>query len=164
MANLRRINKEIELLSKEFPTSIQNSNIRDLIVVIPGPEDTPYASGLFVFSIILSERFPYDPPEITCLTKIYHPNISIEGGVCLRSLKDGWTPALTIASVISEIRGLFISPNISNPIVAQLANLYTRNIDRYNYFAKEWTEKYAMGEVVDDEEYDEVVDEEDNTE
>lgn len=42
----------------------------------------------------VTDMYPHTAPLVTCLTKIYHPNIDLEGKVCLNILRDGWKPVL----------------------------------------------------------------------
>ena len=63
---------------------------------IIGPEDSPYNGGLFFLNIVFPTDYPFKPPKVTFVTKIYHPNINANGGICLDILKDQWSPALTI--------------------------------------------------------------------
>ena len=54
------------------------------------PQGTNYEGGVFFLDIVFPEDYPFKPPKITFNTKIYHPNITSEGGICLDILKDAW--------------------------------------------------------------------------
>ena len=53
-----------------------------------------------------------DPPLCRFLTPVYHPNIDKLGRICLDILKDAWTPALQIRSLLLSIQALLSAPNL----------------------------------------------------
>jgi ubiquitin-conjugating enzyme E2 D len=111
-----------------------------------GPTESPYENGVFFLEINFPAEYPYKPPRIHFTTKIYHPNINSNGGICLDILKDQWSPALTISKVLLSICSLLNDPNPDDPLVPSIAELYIRNKERYIINARAWTLQYAMGE------------------
>ena len=147
--SLRRINKELLDLQKDPPSNCSAGPINDDLyywqATILGPDDSPYKGGIFFLDIHFPTDYPFKPPKIYFKTRIYHPNISTNGSICLDILKDQWSPALTVAKVLLSICSLLTDPNPDDPLVPNIADLYRTNIEAYNTKAREWTNKYAMG-------------------
>ena len=43
------------------------------------PESEIFQEGAFKIEMKLTPNFPFDPPEVRFLTKIYHPNVAEDG-------------------------------------------------------------------------------------
>ena len=100
------------------------NNFRHFHVKISGPEDTPYAGGMFDAELYLPDEYPMVPPKVLFRTKIFHPNIDKIGRICLDILKDKWSPALQIRAVLISIQSLLSSPNLDDPLDEEVAALY----------------------------------------
>jgi ubiquitin-conjugating enzyme E2 D/E len=110
---------------------------------IVGPTESPYEGGLFELSIKFPVDYPFRPPSVLFVTKIYHPNINAQGGICLDILKDQWTPALSIDKVLLSISSLLTDPNPRDPLVPEIARQYESNRELFNQTAREWTLRHA---------------------
>ena len=148
MSTLRRIQKELQEITENPPyncsAGIKDENLYNWIASIIGPESSPYKNGVFKLEINFPDDYPFHPPKIRFLTKIYHCNINSSGGICLDILKDQWSPALTISKILLSICSLMDDPNPDDPLVPEIANLYKKNKEKHDKTAKLYTEKYAQ--------------------
>ena len=147
MAAINRLQKELRELTKEPPSNCsagpENDNIFHWKGTIIGPDDSPYKGGLFILDINFPNDYPFTPPKIKFDTKIYHPNINVNGTICLDILNKEWSPSLTIGKVLLSISALMVDPNPDDPLSPQHANLYKTDRDEYNRTAAHWTQMYA---------------------
>jgi ubiquitin-conjugating enzyme E2 D/E len=149
MTSIKRINQEMKDLL-ENPVSncsagpINESDITHWKATIFGPEGTPYHGGIFYLDIKFSPEHPFKPPKIIFTTPIYHCNINRSGGICLDILKDsGWSPALTISKVLLSLCSLLSDANPNDPLVPEIAELYTKMREVHDANAREFTLKHA---------------------
>nr|QBK86330.1 MAG: ubiquitin-conjugating enzyme E2 [Marseillevirus LCMAC102] len=145
--SILRLKRELQNLIQNPPPNIsatpQKENFFLWDVIITGPVDTPYEGGKFKLEIYFPPEYPFQPPKINFITKIFHPNINCKGGVCLGILQD-WGASLTIKTVLLTICALLMTPNPDDPLMPQIANLYKTNKSKYFDIAKKWTQEYAM--------------------
>jgi ubiquitin-conjugating enzyme (huntingtin interacting protein 2) len=145
----KRIQKEVAEIGRDTTSGVKI--VRDeldpshLIGTIKGPDDTPYANGKFDVDIIIPAEYPFSPPKMKFLTKIWHPNVSsVTGAICLDILKDAWSPALTMKTTMLSLQALMCSAEPDDPQDAQVANMYKSNYEEFCNHAKLWTETHAM--------------------
>ncbi|KAM7495400.1 hypothetical protein LguiB_030009 [Lonicera macranthoides] len=113
----RRIIKETQrLLSEPAPgisASPSEDNMRYFNVMILGPTQSPYEGGVFKLELFLPEEYPMAAPKL--------------GRICLDILKDKWSPALQIRTVLLSIQALLSAPNPDDPLSENIAKHWKTN-------------------------------------
>ena len=119
-------------------------NLSELTGTVTGPPDTPYAGGKFQLRITIPENYPFNPPKVQFITKTWHPNVSsMTGAICLDILKDKWSAAMTLGTVLLSVQALLADPNPNDPQDAIVAGQYLGNYPTYQGTAEHWTQVYA---------------------
>ncbi|RKO85643.1 ubiquitin-conjugating enzyme/RWD-like protein [Blyttiomyces helicus] len=91
------------------------------------PDEGFYKGGVFKFTFKVNANYPHEPPKVLCTQKIYHPNIDLEGNVCLNILREDWKPVLNINSVMVGLQYLFLEPNADDPLNKDAAVVLREN-------------------------------------
>lgn len=87
-----------------------------VVHVTINPQSGPYMRGTFRFSITYPLTYPFYPPRVRCLERVFHPNITPEGAVCLNILRLDWSPALSTQVVIWGLVLVLEEPNAEEPL------------------------------------------------
>ncbi|XP_046997112.1 ubiquitin-conjugating enzyme E2-22 kDa [Schistocerca americana] len=155
MANIaaQRIKREFkEVIKSEevakcaIKVELVNDNYTELKGEIAGPPETPYEGGTFVLEIKVPETYPFNPPKVRFITKIWHPNISsVTGAICLDILKDQWAAAMTLRTVLLSLQALLAAAEPDDPQDAVVAKQFKENQDMFRQTARHWTFIYAGG-------------------
>lgn len=98
------------------------------------PDEGMYKGGTFHFNFAINQNFPHDPPKVKCTQKIYHPNIDLEGNVCLNILREDWKPVLNLNAVIV---GLQVRFTLGGPEPAFRVDTPRRHSIFYIWYARQ---------------------------
>ncbi|KAF8824535.1 hypothetical protein HHX47_DHR8000380 [Lentinula edodes] len=146
-AALRRLMRELSELKKSPPEGIRvqtsEDNILDVIGIIEGPEGTPYAGGYFKVKFRFTEEFPAAPPKCTFATKIFHPNVSNSGEICVNTLKKDWKSTYGIGHILVTVKCLLIYPNPESALDEEAGKLLLEDYQAYASRAKLITSVHA---------------------
>lgn len=146
MRNRRLIHEISEIAKNPLENCSAGPNDDDITVwnaTIMGPNDSPFEGGIFKLQFNFPYKYPMSPPNIQFITKVYHPNISSSGEICLDILKNQWSPVLSVSKILLSLISLLTDPNPDDPLVMDIANIYNNNNEKYKKTAREWTKKYA---------------------
>lgn len=134
---IKRVARELQQLQEQacegIRVHINEQHLSDIQADVEGPVDTPYENGLFRLRLVLPSDFPNCAPKGFFLTKIFHPNVSTSGEICVNVLKKDWTPELGLRHVLMVIRCLLIEPFPESALNEEAGRLL---IDDYEEYAK----------------------------
>jgi ubiquitin-conjugating enzyme E2 S len=143
---LWRQQQELLKKSPEYVTPIINQEDPvDIQCDLEGPKATPYECGIFRVKLIISNEFPTQAPKGIFITKIFHPNISVKGEICVNTLKKDWNPSQwNLCNLFEVIKCLLIVPFPQSALNEEAGKLFMENYDEYFKIAKMYTNIYAM--------------------
>ena len=152
-ASLKRLVHELNRLGRDPPACCtfgpidEGKTMHKWGATVMGPQGSPYQGGVFYFIFDFPPDYPFMPPKVTFVGKIYHPNIISNGRVGLNMLRRSqWKQEFTAAKILLSIQELLKNPNLDDPLVdPEIARIYKTDRNEFNQKAKECTKKYAMG-------------------
>uniref|UniRef100_A0A915Q5J0 E2 ubiquitin-conjugating enzyme n=1 Tax=Setaria digitata TaxID=48799 RepID=A0A915Q5J0_9BILA len=119
-------------------------------VVVLGPADTPYEGGVFRAILDFPTDYPQRPPKMRFISKIWHPNIDVDGNVCISILhepgddrygyerpEERWLPVHTVETILLSVISMLADPNYESPANVDAAKMLREN---YSAFKKKVAE------------------------
>ncbi|XP_046301678.1 ubiquitin/ISG15-conjugating enzyme E2 L6 isoform X2 [Marmota monax] len=124
----------------------------ELAILLPQPPELlrlqhqpPYNLKAFNLRIDFSKEYPFKPPTVKFTTKIYHPNVSESGEVCVPLLsKENWNPYIKICQVLEALNMLVDKPNPREPLRVELADLLLQDPELFRKKAEEFTLEFGI--------------------
>uniref|UniRef100_I3J9S4 E2 NEDD8-conjugating enzyme n=2 Tax=Oreochromis TaxID=8139 RepID=I3J9S4_ORENI len=138
----RLLTKEVAELEANLPSTCKASfpdedKLHHFQLAV-SPDEGYYQSGRFQFEIDVPEAYNMVPPKVRCLTRIWHPNITENGEICLSLLREhsidgtGWAPTRTLKDVVWGLNSLFTDLlNFDDPLNIDAAEHHLRDKVRH---------------------------------
>ncbi|KAF8262656.1 ubiquitin-conjugating enzyme/RWD-like protein [Lactarius quietus] len=143
--------RELKELRTSPPEGIRvqlsEESVLDVVGIVEGPEGTPYQGGYFRVKFDFTEEFPAAPPKCRFITKIFHPNVSSAGEICVNTLKKDWKSSYGIGHILVTIKCLLIYPNPDSALDEEAGKLLQENYESYCERAKLITSVHATPKV-----------------
>jgi Ubiquitin-conjugating enzyme len=76
--------------------------------------------------------------QITFLTPCWHPNVDEHGNICLDILKEKWSAAYSVLSILQSLQSLLGDANPDSPLNQVRECLYCRVYRRRVYVTQQW--------------------------
>ncbi|KAL0579692.1 ubiquitin-conjugating enzyme E2 H [Marasmius crinis-equi] len=146
----RRIETDVmKMLMSDYEVSLVNDNMQEFYVIFKGPEETPFAGGLWKIHVELPDQYPYKSPSIGFMNKIFHPNIDeLSGSVCLDVINQTWSPMFDMINIFEVfLPQLLRYPNPNDPLNGEAAALLMRHPKEYEVKVKDYVQRFATKEA-----------------
>ena len=152
MGAVKRLKRELNMIlanTDEMWTAEPrgDEDLFNWVCTIKGPKGSFYEGGVFYLDMVIPQNYPFRPPIVKFLTKIYHPDVNESGSICSHCfdiLGDNWSPAITIIKIFDRISHLLAHPDFSNPIFPQVSAMYNKDKSLFYKTCREWIQKYAI--------------------
>ena len=122
---IRRLNRDRQnLLQEEDPLNMGVSltlhavsagpiENNDLVwtAIIHGPQGSLFEDGIFKILLVFTEEYPFEPPHVRFISKMFHPNISSDGKIPIlfhQEFGQKWSPGMTVKDILQLIRTLLL--------------------------------------------------------
>lgn len=124
---------------------LDDEDIFKWIVVMVGPEATPFEGGIFKLQIKFPDNYPFKAPDVKFLTTTYHPNIKLDTGeICQDVFASSWAPTQKVQDILEKIVSMLREPATSTPLESEICNEYLHDRSTFESKAREYALKYAI--------------------
>lgn len=132
------LNKERKYLFFANPIIVHNKlNLFRWDCSFPGPNVKLYGDSYYNVSIIFTKEYPYKPPKVIFKEYVFHPNVYLDGRVCLDILNEKWKSGFGVMKILTALQTLLMQPNGNSPANGDASSLLSFKKNMYEKKVRE---------------------------
>jgi len=154
-AAVKRLMAEYKQILKNPPEGIvagpkNETNFFEWECLVMGPIDTPFEFGIFPATLSFPKDYPMSPPKMEFHTiKLLHPNIYLNGKVCIsilhppgsdplgyESANERWSPVQNVEKILISVVSMLAEPNPESAANVDAAVMMRDNREEFNRRAR----------------------------
>jgi len=118
---------------------LNEDNLFQWQVAIFGPPGTLYEGGYFKAIMDFPKDYPFSPPSLRFVSKLWHPNVYENGDVCISILhppaddpqsgelpNERWNPTQNVGAILLSVISLLNEPNTFSPANVDASVMFRR--------------------------------------
>ncbi|XP_037953423.1 ubiquitin-conjugating enzyme E2-18 kDa-like [Teleopsis dalmanni] len=145
----KRLELEVQEVTESNFAALRNfkQELNNLLrwTVLIAPDSPPYDEGAFLLEVNFKPDYPFMPPRLHFVTKVYHPNVQENGLICMPILfVENWKPTTRMTQVLQVLVALMNDPIAEMPIRADLGKMFLMDHDKYMRLATDFTKQTAL--------------------
>lgn len=121
------------------PRLMNEDNLFEWEVALFGPPETLYQGGYFKALVKFPPDYPYSPPTVRFISKVWHPNVYENGDLCISILHppvddpqsgelpcERWNPTQNVRTILLSVVSLLNEPNTFSPANVDASVMFRR--------------------------------------
>ena len=167
-SNVKRLQSELMQLMMSGTSGVtafpKGENLNEWTATINGADKTVYEGLEYKLEMKFPADYPYSAPTVKFVTPCFHPNVDQYGNICLDILKDKWSAAYSVQTILVSLQSLLggtspcksllffdktltqillAEPNVDSPLNNQAADMWENQAE----YKRVLLEKYKKGTV-----------------
>ena len=126
--------------SKEVSAFPNGDNLFEWVATVTGSKGTVYEGLSYKLLIRFPADYPFVAPHITFTTPCFHPNVDNFGNICVDFLKERWSAAYSVTTLLLSLQSLLSDPNNASPLNGQAAALWADQTEYRKVLLKKYKE------------------------
>jgi ubiquitin-conjugating enzyme E2 C len=119
-------------------------NLLSWIGTIQGPQDSVYDGLNYKLRLEFPAGYPYQSPTVKFMTPCFHPNVDTHGNICLDILKENWSAAYEVRTILISIQSLLGEPNNASPLNTHAAELWQNQVLYKKYLIEHYDKEAKL--------------------
>ena len=99
-------------------------------------------------AISIPADYPFTAPTILFTTPCWHPNVDAGGNICVDFLKERWSAAYSVSSLLLSLQSLLADPNTASPLNTAAAALWGNDAEYRRTLLAKYREATGGGPAV----------------